>query len=438
MFPGIMTPDSFHTLSYAKGTLPLSDVHSTFYSLYVKFVSLNGTAIYLVTFISLILSMYALILIIRILFAKYSSTLQYFIAGLLFITPFFGAISVTVWKDSLYVPLIIIGAVHLVRGITGNSGDSNRKINNFLIGFISIFTSSLLRHEGSYVILFVALIILAGGRFHCSKSLNYSSYVKLSFSLILIALFALLSSSQLNEFTKTIPRPAWQSNMSFLMDLQYVNSTKPDVLLPQTRRVLDEISQGGSLNSAKICSGAFDFLGDGFNEKLANQFAGQIIKIWTEEMLAESREYILEARFCRARSALPPLLSTPPTAGWWPTVGIGPNTLDIERPKWAEFTYPVGYFWNYIWKNNGSVIAWPGLHLFIILIIGINRRAGLEIFTSNAIKIVFVFVMVRFTLIPNLAVSQEFRYYSLVYYLSLPIMFLYFYEIYIRTSKNSK
>jgi hypothetical protein len=256
--------------------------------------------------------------------------------------------------------------------------------------------------------------------------------LKFSFSLLVIALIAMLGSFSLNDFTQSIPKPAWQSNMNFLIDLQYVNSTKPDVLLPQTREVLEKISQGGSLNSAKTCSGAFDFLGDGFNERLANQYAGKITQMWIEEMLSESREYILEARFCRARSALPPLISHPPTAGWWPTIGIGPNTLGVERPTWANFTYPVGYFWNYIWKNNGSVLAWPGLHLFIVLIIVLNRSIGLKLLNSSAIQIIFVFILVRFILIPNLAVSQEFRYYSLVYYISLPFMSFYLLENYLK------
>ena len=419
MYPGVMTPDSYSTISYAKGISNLDDLHTTIFSVYVKLLSLNGRAIQLVTATILCLNIYALYLIVSLVFKNYSETMIIRIASLILLTPFFGPISVSIWKDSIYTPLTIIGLVFLVN----SSRNKLERLTKWKLSaaLFFIFLGGSFRHEGFAVLLLMAsMLCLLAILFPKNKFASY--YKKVSIYLLISAILIFIFQFFLSDKLNAKPVPPYQKTLSFLMDLQYVNSVNPSLLLPKNKILLDRISYGSSLQSAGTCSGSFDFYGDGFNEIIANQNSKQILLIWLEEIKLDSRETMLQARFCRGASAMPFFLSKPPIASWWPTIGIGPNSMGYSHSEFKNFIYPIGFSWSYIWKINSGVLAWPGLHLTLIIILFMFTLTGRKLIENSLIQLLVIFCISRFVIIFFSAVSQEFRYYYTVYYLSIPIL----------------
>jgi hypothetical protein len=260
------------------------------------------------------------------------------------------------------------------------------------------------------------------------KNTFISYYKKFSFYLLISAILILIFQFFLSDKLDAKPVPPYQKTLSFLMDLQYVNSVNPSLLLPKNKNLLDSISYGPSLQSAGICSGSFDFYSDGFNEIIANQNSKQILFIWLEEIRLDSRETMLEARFCRGASSMPFFLTKPPIASWWPTVGIGPNSMGYSHSEFKKFVYPISFAWSYIWKVNSGILAWPGLHITLVFILFIFTIAGRKLIGNSVIQLMLIFCISRFILIFFSAASQEFRYYYAVYFLSIPILSFFVFE----------
>jgi hypothetical protein len=420
-----MTPDSYSTISYAKGLSNLDDLHTTVFSLYVKLISLNGHAIQLVTATILCLNAYALYLMVSLIFKNYSKKMIIRITSLILFTPFFGPISVSIWKDSIYTPLTIIGLIFFVNS-SRNKIESQTKWKLSAALFF-IFLGGSFRHEGFAVLLLMAFMLyLLTIIFPKNTFISY--YKKFSFYLLISAILILIFQFFLSDKLDAKPVPPYQKTLSFLMDLQYVNSVNPSLLLPKNKNLLDSISYGPSLQSAGICSGSFDFYSDGFNEIIANQNSKQILFIWLEEIRLDSRETMLEARFCRGASSMPFFLTKPPIASWWPTVGIGPNSMGYSHSEFKKFVYPISFAWSYIWKVNSGILAWPGLHITLVFILFIFTIAGRKLIGNSIIQLMLIFCISRFILIFFSAVSQEFRYYYAVYFLSIPILSFFVFE----------
>jgi len=435
MFPGIMTPDSYYTILYAKGESPLTSLHTVVFSLYVKFFSLNGSAIYIVSLLNLLLNITALYMVIFLIFEKYKQKTIILVTSLIFFTPFFGPISVSIWKDSVYNSLTILGIVNII--IYFKKPQINRKLGRLLLSFFVLILGSAFRTEGFYLIivagLFLYLIMLINKFSRKSAKINKM----LPLILIISGLFSFLFQSFLIQITNAPDAPNYQKSLSFLLDLEYVNSINPNLLQPDTKQVLNEISTGGSLLSAKNCSGVWDFFGEGFNEAAASKYYVETIKLWLKEIKLDPRETILEARFCRGKSVIPVLFSNPPIQGWWPTIGISPNDLGYSHPSFTSLVYPIGYAWNYLWKYNGSLVGWPGMHLSFLLLVVFFTSIGKSIRKLEIFRLLMIIVCLRFIIFLVIAPSQEFRYYYLVYFLSIPILVLFVMEYLRKLAHNT-
>jgi hypothetical protein len=228
--------------------------------------------------------------------------------------------------------------------------------------------------------------------------------------------------------TKATPTPEYDRTLSVLLDLQYVNANEPELLLPASRALLNQISSGSSLKSASTCSSSGDFFGPGFNAEVAKQNYLKILQVWFDEVQSDSRETLLKSRSCRIKSALPPIFSGAPTNSAWPTIGISQNTFGYSHPKFTNFIYPLGYAWNYLWKINGSFLGWPGLHLLAVFMILFFTNLGSRLRKHLWLQIVSTFIISRFMVLIVTSASQDFRYYYMVYFLSLPLITLYLIE----------
>ena len=413
MFPGVMTPDSHYTILQSRGEVPLNSLHTIAFSLYVKFFSINGNAIYVVTLVSLVLSMTALYGVIRLIFINNSQKFTICLTALIFLTPFFGPFAVSIWKDNVYTSVTIIGLVFIVKHCKNPLQDKG----SLFLGFGCLTIGSLFRGEGFILVTLLGLLISV---FTLAKSISVGKYV----GLVLVASGAisfLLQNTVNNKFDE-LPKPTYQNSFAFLLDLQYVNSVRPELLQPTTKKILDEISSGPSLKSAGSCTAPWDFLGEGFNQESANAYHLKILGLWLDELKLDARETLLSARYCKVKAIIPFPFGGIPTASWWPTIGISPNNFGYTHPAFTTYIYPIGYAWTYLWRVNGNLLAWPGLHLSFVIFFIFFTRLGRKYRSRNIFKLLFLLVSIRFSTFLIVAGSQEYRYYQMIYYLSIPFL----------------
>jgi hypothetical protein len=434
MFPGVFTPDSFFTIKQARSQIPLDDFHTITYTLVVKMLTLNGTYLWILTALQIALNIIALWFVIRSLKLFKSRSQELTTTSVLFCLPFFGPFSATFWKDSLYNPLVVIGLIGILKNCLRtnavNTFDRKKKIVIFF--YSSLLTlGSLLRHEGFVILASFAILL-----FVLSMILKQFRNLRLaSCSFFACSLSCILLSTLMINVTDAKKVPSYQRTVSFLLDLQYVNATRPDLLESKTKSILDQISTDKSLSGAANCSGPFGFWDFGFNEQQANLRSSEIPLLWLKTARSDARETMFEGRFCRLKSIMPPIFSNTPTQGYWPTTGIGFNELGIDHGTIGNTFYPAGYSWSYLWRNNGNFVAWPGLHLGLIFLLIIFNSRVREVYRRNHVIFIGVisFVLLRFLALSITVASQEYRYYYLVYLVSMPLLTLAIYD-----SLNSK
>jgi len=419
MFPGVLTPDSFATIYYAVGQSDLSSLHTVAFNLFIKYSSFNGQFIYSSTFLILLVNLIALYNVIAIFFDGRKQEIILITTGAIFFTPFFGPISVSIWKDSVYTPLIIIGLTLLFRSCKSIELNESRRYTIFSVVLITL--GSAFRHEGWVV------LILAGLLFSViAKFTSYKSHVKKIIIVFLTSgMLSVFFQVFLIDASDALPTPKYDRSLSFLLDLSYVNSNRPELLKPETRNLLNQISSGASLKSTSSCSSSSDFFGPGFNADIAEKNYLKIVDLWFNEVISDSRETLLASRVCRIKAALPPIISQMPTDSAWPTIGISQNSLGFSHPRYFDKLYPFGYAWNYLWKINGSFIGWPGLHIFLVILILLFTNIGYKLRKHPFTHLLLIFIISRHFVLIFTSSSQDFRYYYATYFISLPFFVLY-------------
>jgi hypothetical protein len=420
MFPAVLTPDSFSVIGLIRSE-EFNSFHTLSYLMFVWILSIGGKAIYLVALIQLFMNYLALYLSVRVFFRNYvSNTRIILVTSTLFATPFFGPISATIWKDNPFNSLTLIGLILLLENFyTDNYQFRNRK-NLAAIGLLAV--GSTFRHDGPWTLILFGIVLLTLGLVKIRR--NGMKIVLIGVSLGFAFIFSLSISSVASGLVKSEPVPRYQKTLSFLLDLQYVNANHPEMLKPEIKASLDEISSGPSLEGAKSCSNTYNFWNPGFNQDAADKYVYEIPKFWLKSMDSNARDTILKARFCRTSSVTPWPISRVPEYGYWPTVGISPNSENFSHPIWAYPLYLAGYVWSYLWGINGNLIAWPGLHLTLTFFILLRLRSRNTISrpTVQVSALLLVYFFCRSAILFLSTASQEFRYLSGVYFLSLPLI----------------
>ena len=419
MLPGVMTPDSFATISFAKGEAELSNLHTVMFALFINYTSFKGELIFLSTLVITLLNVIALYAVVNMFFKSYQKKFIIAVTGLLFFTPFFGPISVTIWKDSVYTPLTILGVVILLKSIQFKAASRKRML--YVVSTFILSIGAAFRHEGWVVLIFSGVMFFIYLKLFSVNSKKWETN-RIPVVLIAAGITSMIIQNSLVNLTGATPVPKYDKTLSFLLDLQYVNANKPELLLPANRTLLNEISSGASLKSASTCSSSGDFFGPGFNSKAAEKNYLKILKVWLDEVQSDSRETLLLSRSCRIMSALPPIFSAVPSTSNWPTIGISQNTFGYTHPEFAKFAYPFGYAWNYFWKINGSFIGWPGLHLLIIILILFFTDTGKKFRNNEFFQIISIIALSRIIVLIATSSSQDYRYYYLLYFISLPLI----------------
>lgn len=428
LFPAVLTGDSVYLLEQIKAQNS-DPLHTLAYYYFVKFLSLNGSHVEIVSLIQLILNFYVLRKVIQFLIPAYPRNLNSLrLTGLVFLTPFFGPISATIWKDNPYTALVILGLLQLLSqsSIAQPSFKLFKSRNKTFFGLILIGFGSLFRSEGPFVLAACAFALTLSvflTRFFAKPPSKHIIY-KLASIFLLASIISFAIQHSVNKLPGVVQNDRYLLTLSFLLDLQRVNSSYPDLLSGSTKSKLDLISTGPSLRAAQSCHSNFDFFGPGLNREQANKYTFDIVTMWIETLNSNARNFLLETRVCRSSSVNLPFFAKIPEAGFWPTTGISPNENLVERPNWAKFIYPIGFAWSYLWGINGNLVAWPGLHLMLLTWLFYWRKSRrLLLADSKTILLVLSFLYCRSFIISISASSQEFRYLFAIYFFTIPIIF---------------
>ncbi len=420
MYPAILTPDSYMLLRAIRsegGYFDPAYINPVHY-LFVKTLSFDGNLLIVVTLVQSVLVFIAIYVWTRTLTPLIYRRFSLMISGVLFISPFFGPFAVSIWKDVPFVSLVMIGLAFM-----------SRKDLNFktaVLGILLMALGASFRYEGVLVLamcgllmFFVSLIFRdkAGDRFGMKRSFLFI------FSCIISMLF-LFSA----RYVSGIDSPSkFYSVQSLFLDLEYVRSNYPSTLDEKTVEKLSRVTQTPTLVGKDSCFDNTPFFTSNFDIGEATLLSGTLPRLWVEALFSDARESLVTSRFCRNTAFLPFPISSTPKSGYWPTIGHGPDELKPERPIVIEtLLYPIGWAWTRLWILNGNLIGWPGLHFTIVLVLALLYRSKtyLKIIKPSdcVLTIPLIFLVSRTLVLFGTVATQEFRYFSHVYFLSLPMI----------------
>lgn len=421
MYPAILTPDSYLLLKNLQNPMEPFEPGiggTPLYALIVKVISLNGKSLVLVALLQATLMFIALNMWVHALLPSKYSAYQLAISGVLFTTPFFGPIAVSIWKDSLSLSFTMIGLAILSKvSIT-----SMRK----LLAIICLAFGSAMRYEG-YLILLIWIIFL----FLLIPFLKNALKRELIKSAILCTLVSLVVAIGLLNGSRSLLKwesPAkWFSTQSFLLDLEYVYSNYPERLDVKIRNVLNDINSTRSLTGKESCYDVTPFFTSNYSVDAANKHSIEMPLLWLQAFNSNAREALVHSRICRTTAFLPWPFFNPPVTGFWPTIGHGPNELKPNRPEIVEkVAYPIGWAWSRLWTTNGSFLAWPGGHFTLVIVLALFLRARSQKEYSNNLNLILLipgtFLIARIAVLFLNVSGGEYRYLPHVYFVSLPLV----------------
>lgn len=414
-FPARLSPDSIDVISQGVSN-SINNTHTVSYVYLVKIVGIGGNAIWLVSLFQLCLTTFSLYLFITVVSPRTPKERALLITAGLLATPFIGPIASTLWKDSVYNPLLLIGISLLIKS------RANIKNSSFYYSTIVLCIASMFRHEAwiSNIILCALLLIFSA----ISKTINLSKFV---LPILVAAIIGPIASNAFVTISGAGPSAKWVSTSAFLKDLQHVNLTNPGTLNVSDRRLLDAISNGQSKENARDCTGASGIVfAEGFNSMLADKHYLEIGKMWLRNLLGDAGPLLMKAHICGVQAFLPPPISTGPSATFWINDEIvTPNVLEIGVKEIIPGVRLLSQAWIGIWSNNAKYIAWPGLHLLIIFLLCFNLR---NVISRDALAIICFVSLARIVTFLIFATAQDFRFVQIVYMFSLPLIWLQFRE----------
>jgi hypothetical protein len=210
-----------------------------------------------------------------------------------------------------------------------------------------------------------------------------------------------------------------------LADLEYVNAYQPALLSQSSQKILNKISSGKSLEGAKDCS-HFDLMAfsPGFDSTQANKYSAQIPRLWYFALRSDAASMIIESHLCRAKAFLPvPFSNAPGYTNWTIDDIFTLNPFSIHRTTIVPGIHLISLIWLKLWENNGGLLAWPGLHLTIIMvcawILSNKSRNKTEVQHS---RLPIVFLLSHTLVLIGFTTAQDFRYAYSLYFFSLPMM----------------
>jgi hypothetical protein len=409
-YPAILTGDSLDSWNQVK-TLNFDDAHPVISTLFLWTTSLGGNFLWLAAFVQISLMQLAIFLILRSFLPNHESYKLVRLTSLLVFLPIIGAFSVTIWKDIPFTAFIMIG----ISGLLFPEGKSLKCLAFYgsLFGFGLCF-----RHDGwPLSVLFVSFLLIAKG-IPLFKRNGIKNQVILVIALSTFVPIILQPASV--SLVKATPMQPWFNYSSFYGDLFYLYAVSPNSMNPESRALMGQIIKGDALAGARNCTTIDGVIfNSGFDANKANEFRNRILHIWLESF-KKNPETISWARYCRGAAFLPPPFANPPQNYAFIAVGTAnDHPLSIKSEPLVPFLHSLTVAWISLWQLNGQIMGWPGLYLFLFILIfmitPIARR-------NSAWVLILALICSRSVFLVFFAGAPDFRYAALVQILSLCLL----------------
>jgi hypothetical protein len=359
-WPISMSPDSTDIWNQVK-TGSFNDAHPILYGYFIKAISLNGSSLVSVSIFQLIMTLILLFQILKILNPNRSLQRNSYIVSFLLLTPFFGAMFTTLWKDVPHTIFILLGLLQI------------RKVKSF-VSITSAFSVALLtigaslRHEGPIVLLLCAILVLI------LQSLRREIWNNLNGKTIaLLLIFTAFLSVSLHQIVLNASNtPATSRSLSGLGAtgaLGYTTNFYPNLVTPEGRVAIAKISSGESFLGFQDCKSinAF-FYSPGFDHSEYEKQWKTILREYVRSF-PSAWPHLIYAQMCRTSAFLPPPISMGSGYKNWTILSIyTPNQQGIVSASPVPEARNLIFYWRAMWESRGQLIAWPGLlGLYIFL-----------------------------------------------------------------------
>jgi hypothetical protein len=338
------------------------------------------------------------------------------VAGLL-LTPYFGAMGTTLWKDTPYAIFILLGLIHATENI-------NRGLRHKIVSIFLITLGISMRHEGIIIMILFFLILCL--KILIQKKHHLKNASKQLIPIVLVSACLSYGFHQIVLVSQNIkPAPKSSIVMGMLGELGYVASYYPEKLSPTTLNLLSTISSGSSYAGFQDCRSINGFVfSQGFDFKVLEKNWTKVLSAYFTSMPRAWKDFFY-AHVCRTASFLPPPVSTGPGYRSWTVLNIyeiNPQGLKNMSPIVEMRELMLN--WRSGWESRSQIIAWPGL---FILIFFMKRRS----FTQNmpiggpansVFQNLAVLVLAQWIFLIALAGAQDTRYANIILWVTIILL----------------
>lgn len=402
-YPANLTSDSTDILNQIR-TGKFNDHHTSSYILFVRITSIDGHVIGLSTLIQSIFVYLSIFVIIRFITGKNSeSKVLYIASSLVFATPVIGPIAMTIWKDAISSALVLVGIFLIL--------DNKNKRNFGAIGLLAIGSS--FRHEGIFFLIIfgsILLIICFITILMRDSTLRYRilQLLKLVGAAAALSLVFTISSEQILHSESA---ENWTKVAPFLEDLAVLNSQNPNPLDADSRLYVSSIFSGDANRAGSDCRNIANiFFVNGFNREIVNRDPMKAVRVWVKNFKGGAQEQLFWARYCRVQPFMPfPFSFTANSTNWFTISAEPSNNISIEQKSLVPGLGTIVRLWSSIWQANASLLGWPGLYLFVIVVTIIWNRK-LSIINQYCTFALLSFFIARFIIIILTIPGSDFRY----------------------------
>jgi hypothetical protein len=353
-----MTPDSFDVWGQVKSH-EFSNRNTVGYSLFFIVTTLGGKYHLLTSLFQLLLIVFAIFTLFKSLMPHNSNMTNRWLTLSILLIPQISSVSLTLWKDVPFTAFLLLGVCHFSNALT------TKRNSIMFLGLSELVIACIFRHDGWLTLMFIALIFgLVSIKAKKNANLKYVSLI------LITSVLGFLFSVALPKSVSADPVPRWFQLSTLAHDLVYAYSSSEGSLSPQTQTLIRDLAGPLSIEGSRNCStiNGLVFSPD-FNKEVVDARYRELIRSWFKEASGPAAPFMYEARFCRVKNFLPPLISSQPTYAYWIANGIDePNAYNLRSGDFFEPIRFVGKFWTAIWMTNHAQLGWPGLHSLLVVL----------------------------------------------------------------------
>jgi hypothetical protein len=420
-WPGILSPDSIDTWNQIQRR-EFSNWHPMIFQAYVFILSMGGKSIGIYSCIQISIVSYTIYSLFGSVLPALKMRVKIWLTSFVMVTPFVGQMSMQVWKDIPFAVYSLLGLSIIGRDVKDRT--------RFILGVSLFFFGVSFRHEGlaNVAIFFILLVFyfrFRKIRLWTQKNSGPEKKFRSLVALVSFSFFIVLMPNTLNALSGAIDRPNWVSDTSFLHDIGYSMQQDDGRFSEVDRKKIELIIGGDSLEGAKVCSSIDQMVfSEGFKPWAIGENDINVKEIWLKNISHGWNEYFY-VRWCSAKAFLPfplqlwmnPIQENEKWKVEWLGWGVAENSNGVVEKPLVNSIAQVNYHWRGLFGVPGGLIAWPGLHLTIILLCRVMLRKKIEF--NTVFDLILLWVVSRHILFSIAGQAPGYRYLFITHILSL-------------------